>query len=696
MLLPELRQELQLFEGPASSSGQAWLLYDPVRHSYFQIDATAYQLLLQWRPMALERAVEHFTQHLDRAIGAEEVRQLLSFLQAHDLVLEPKGGDARAFGQRDISASRHGLSLAFHHYLFFRVPLFRPERFLRATLPLVQILYTRTAGLLCLGLTLIGLYLGSRQWEQFATTFLDFLSLEGLVVYGAALLIAKALHELAHAYTATRLGVRVTTMGVAFMLMAPMLYTDVTDAWRLKRQRDKLAIDAAGMVAELALAGVATFLWSILYDGPLRSAAFAMATTGWIMSLAVNLNPLMRFDGYHILSDLWRMPNLQSRANACAIWSLRECLFALRREPPEPFDATTRRLLVGYALAAWIYRQALFIGIALLVYHTFFKAIGVLLFAIEIGLFIVSPVIREISEWWKMRNDLLTARSFCSLALLIMLVAGLFLPLDGTVSVQAVLKARQETAIHVPRPARVDAVLVADGSSVREGDTLAELSAPDLEHEIAQTRRRADLTKLRLDRIAGDAVDRADTIVLASELIRHRAQLDGLELERRRLTLTAPHRGIARDVDRDLSAGAWVNEAGLLARLVGVGPTIVSGYVAEEDVGRILPSGLATFVPEDPTRALRTGRVIEVSAAGARNLELFYVASVYGGAVPTDRTPDGDIRSRSGRHLIHVAIDTPPDAMAIRGTLHVQAEPESFAAAVLRRIFQILIRESAA
>jgi putative peptide zinc metalloprotease protein len=696
MLLPELRQELQLLEGPSGEAGPAWLLYDPVRHNYFQIDATAYQLLLQWRPMTLERAVEHFTLHLDRAISEQEVFQLVSFLQSHDLVLDPKGGDARAFGRREAAAGRHILSLALHRYLFFRVPLLHPERFLRETLPLVQVLYTRAAGLLCLGLTLIGLYLSSRQWEQFATTFLDFLSLEGVLVYGAALLIAKTVHELAHAYTATRLGVRVTSMGVAFMIMTPMLYTDVTDAWRLKRHRDKVAIDAAGMIAELALAGIATFLWSILYDGPFRSAAFAMATTGWIMSLAVNLNPLMRFDGYHILSDLWRMPNLQARANAHAIWSLRECLFDLRRDPPETFDATTRRLLIGYAIAAWIYRQALFIGIALVVYHTFFKALGVLLFAIEIGFFIVSPIVRETAEWWKMRNHLWTSRSFISLALLIMLIAGLFLPLDGTVSIQGVMKARLETAIHVSRPARLEAVLVTDGASISEGETLVALSAPDLEHEISQTRLRSELVKLRLDRIAGDTVDRADALVLASELIRHRTQLEGLEAERRRLTLTAPHQGVARDVDRDLSAGVWINETGRLARVIGDGPAVVSGYVAEEDVGRILLSGLATFVPEDPTRALQTGRVVEVSAAGSRSLDLVYVASVYGGAVPTDRTPDGEIRPRSARHLVHVVIDAPSDSMAIRGTLHLPATPESLAAAVLRRIFQILIRESAA
>ncbi len=87
-------------------------------------------------------------------------------------------------------------------------------------------------------------------------------------------------------------------MGVAFMVLAPTLYTDASDAWRLKERRKRLLIDAAGVLTEMAIAAIALFLWAFLPNGPWRSAMFFISATAWIMSVAVNLSPFMRFDGY--------------------------------------------------------------------------------------------------------------------------------------------------------------------------------------------------------------------------------------------------------------------------------------------------------------------------------------------------------------------------------------------------------------
>ncbi|NHW78486.1 site-2 protease family protein, partial [Escherichia coli] len=77
----------------------------------------------------------------------------------------------------------------------------------------------------------------------------------------------KSLHELGHAFTAARYGLHVPAMGVAFMVLAPILYTDVTDAWRLSSRRQRMAIHAAGVIVELALASIALFAWALLPDG---------------------------------------------------------------------------------------------------------------------------------------------------------------------------------------------------------------------------------------------------------------------------------------------------------------------------------------------------------------------------------------------------------------------------------------------
>ncbi|UGA40408.1 hypothetical protein JOS77_14430 [Chromobacterium haemolyticum] len=162
-------------------------------------------------------------------------------------------------------------------------------------------------------------------------------------------------------------------------MMMPVLYTDTNDAWKLNSRRQRLLIGGAGMLAELVLAAWATLLWSFLPDGPLRAGVFLLATTTWLATLAINASPFMRFDGYFLLADYLGLPNLHNRAFALARWQLRKTLLGLDDPVPEHFPAARRRGLILFAWATWLYRLVLFLSIAFLVYHLFFKALGMLL-----------------------------------------------------------------------------------------------------------------------------------------------------------------------------------------------------------------------------------------------------------------------------------------------------------------------------
>lgn len=692
--LPELRQELMLLRGPSGKAGSSWLIYDPVRHRYFQVSREAMDLLEHWKPEPADAFAKRCATWLDRDVAVPDVDRLASFLAINHLVLEPPHGDARALARQQARRHQALVWRIIHKYLFFTVPLLRPQRFLEATLQFVAPLYSRTALVIVILSWVIGLYFASRQWELFVATFLDFLSFEGALVFGITLLIVKALHELGHAYTATRAGVRVNTMGIAFMVLTPILYTDVTDAWRLRNRADKLAIDAAGIVVELGLAGIALLAWAFLPDGHVRSAAFVTTTTSLVAGLAINLNPLMRFDGYYLLTDAWQLPNLQSRSNALATWWMRETLFALGQPPPERFVPRTRRLLIAYAIASWIYRLFLFLGIALLVYHMFFKALGVVLFAVEIIWFIALPIAREMLEWWKMRTDIARGRRWLVTAAVTALgIAALVIPWSGIVRVQGVIMADLDMIIFAPRPARIVSIDVTDGQRVASGQQLAMLSVPDLDHDLRKTLKKIELVQSRLDRVAGDQLDRSVRMVLQGELERHRADLAGLREEQSRLVVRASHEGVIRDLDRDLAPGEWIGDTVPLARVVGRELAIARGYVSEDDVWRMQEGATVVFIPEDLLGERRTGRLVELVHSGIRVVDLPYLSSVYGGAVPSDRS-EQEIRPRSGRHAVRIALDGATVERVARGTLLVEAKPESIAAAVWRRVLQVLVRES--
>ena len=161
-------------------------------------------------------------------------------------------------------------------------------------------------------------------------------------------------------------------METAFLVLWPVLYTDTNDAWKLPSVRQRQLINAAGVAAELALACLALLACHLLPEGPLRAAAFLLATTTWIMTLAVNLNPFMRFDGYFLMSDALGIENLHEHAFALGRWRLREWLFDLREAAPEPLVSGQTLALDLVCIWRLLYRLVPFVGIALLVYHLFF------------------------------------------------------------------------------------------------------------------------------------------------------------------------------------------------------------------------------------------------------------------------------------------------------------------------------------
>ncbi|MEG0886260.1 MAG: peptidase M50, partial [Janthinobacterium sp.] len=244
--------------------------------------------------------------------------------------------------------------------------------------------------------TALGLILVARQWDTFVHSFMDMLSPSGLAGFALALIVSKTLHEMGHALVATRLGVRVAHMGVAMVVLWPMLYTDTSESWRLRNHKHRLAISIAGVCTELALAGLATLAWALLDDGILRQSMLYMATTGWILSLALNASPFMRFDGYFILSDVINFPNLHERAGAIAKAFMRRKLLGLNEPDSESFRPEVLWKLRLFAYITWLYRLTVFLGIAFAVYYFFFKALGIFLLAVELWWFVAKPVWTEL------------------------------------------------------------------------------------------------------------------------------------------------------------------------------------------------------------------------------------------------------------------------------------------------------------
>ncbi len=696
--LPALRQDLKLLPGAHDEDGAPrWLLHDRVRNRYFTLAADALGLIRHWQP---GRTLEEMRAYL-AARGLdhepEEIRAFIDFLIANNLVLARSAGACDHFVRQRREGRLSPWRWLLHNYLFIRIPLCRPDPWLNRVGPKLAWLLSTTAHRLVLLLGLLGAVLVLRQWDSFSATFLYFFSLEGAVLYGLTLVLVKSAHELGHALVSQRLGCRVASMGVAFLVMFPVLYTDTTDAWKLRSRRDRLRIVTAGVRTELYLALIASFLWGILPDGALRSAAFFVATTSWITSVLVNISPFLRFDGYYAFSDLLGVENLQQRAFALGRWRLRRWLWGLDDPLPEPMPRRRARLLTLYAWGTWVYRFFLFLGIALLVYHFFFKALGIILFVVEVLWFIVMPIFKELQVWRERRADF----HWTPLRLIAWLFPGLLLiwallPLSVDVRVPAVLRAEQVQPLFAPESAQVEQVLVRAGLRVVEGQPLLRLTAPELSQQLAQTREQLQLVQLKLSRQSASREAQADQAVNRERLRQLGERLSGLEQREQKLVIRAPFGGVVSTMET-LASGQWVGRDQPLMTLVDSEQVMLDGLVHERDLNLLQAGQGGVFIAaggEHPAVPVRLER-IDISAIAA--LPYPELGSEAGGPVAVRRQDDRLI-PEAAHYRIQLrsegAVQSSLQPMRQAGMLVLEGKPRSALLHQLQRMAALFIRES--
>lgn len=700
-LLPPLREDLKLHEAAANRDGSpAWMIQDPVTNRFFRIGWLEFEMLSRWPlrdPALLLRAIN---EQGPLAAGADELSAFIAFLGQHQLLRLGTAQGTRSLEQMRLKAKGSRGKWLLHNYLFFRVPLVRPQQWLQGALPWVRFVFTPLFFVFTILCTFLGVLLAIRQWDSFVHTFQDFLSPSGLLGYALALMFAKTIHELGHAFTATRYGIRVAHMGVAFLVLWPMLYTDTGESWKLADRRQRFAITAAGIMAELALAGFATLAWSLAEDGALRSALFFLATTSWLITLAINASPFMRFDGYFLLSDALDLPNLHQRSFALARASLRRVLLGWDEPDPEPFEPALRRGLIAFAWMTWIFRLVVFIGIAIAVYHFFFKALGVFLLVVEVIWFIARPVWSEVGVWIGGARRAQAGHAMRFLLLLIALVGALAVPWQTGIRAEGWLHAGQQQLVYSPVPARV--LSVAPAGAVRAGQQLVLLDSPDTRSRATQSLIAADALALQLDQTIGRAEGLARRAMIAEQLAQQRAEVLAQRAELQRLELSAGFSGVLADIDPHIKPGVWVHPAQPIAVLFDPASWIVEALVAQESIGRFGIGAAASFYTRGRWSDPVAGEVIAIDSARAQSLPHPMLAAAHGGRVPATEQANGSLVPRDALYRVRIRLASAPvQATAQRsdyqqqlGSVLIEGESRSLLAHWARSVAAILLRES--
>jgi len=671
----------------------AWMIQDPTINQFYRITWLDFEIMSRWHLNDIATIVDSVNTETTLSIDEESVTELVEFLAQQHLVQASSSAQVDELIKKAGGKQQNIFSWLLHRYLFFRIPLIRPQVVLAKLMPFLKWIFTIQTAVVVLGITLTGLFFAARQWDTFSATFIDQLTIAGIVSYAVALLFSKCLHELGHAITATKYGVRVGHMGIALLVMFPMPYTDTSESWKLSNNKQRLHIAAAGIIVELALAGIATLAWSLSPEGAIKSALFFLATTSWVLTLIVNLSPFLRFDGYFILSDILDFPNLHERAGAFGKTFLRRNLLGFEDDWPEVFSNKKRRALIIFSGMTWLYRMIVFIGIAWLVYYFFFKVLGVILFLVEIWWFIVLPNLREIKVWFMRRNEIKRNRIIGGTALLAGLIALGLLPWQTSVETNGWIHATAQHTIYTPTAGKLS--VMRSAGPVQKGEKLFTLTSPDIALNALRSQALAEARASELRGLSGldDGEARRKGLQLQQEQFKAEVKLYKDELDR--MDLTAPFDGVLLDLDENLSKNTWIHTEQALAIVIDPDSWAADAFVPEKEIKRIKVGDSSKVYLLDNDLHIIEGEVIAIDKSKTNKLPHKMLDAMHGGNIAT--LPNDESIPTQAHYKVRIAFN-PEDRQQFsrisQAKIDIETEAKAWLPSLFERIAATFIRES--
>lgn len=558
-----------------------------------------------------------------QAPSQDEVVQLVSQLYQADLLSVdgvPDTGELLERMQRQRGQKRKRL---FYNPLSITVPLLDPDRLLTALAPLVRGRMGWFWALAWCALVLSALpMLPAFGAALFSVTMREVLAMQNLALIALVYPIVKLIHELAHGLAVKRHDGAVHEMGVMLLVFYPVPYVDASQSAFFASKYARAMVGAAGIFAELGLAAAALHLWIALEPGTLRDIMFNVMLIGGFSTLAVNGNPLLRFDGYYVLCDLIEMPNLGSRAND--YWGhLVKRLVLSVEEPGRRDPALFERIVMFiYAPLAFLYRLVVTLGIAAAVASQYF-VVGVVLGAWSLFNGLILPVLKTIS---KMFSDPRLAErqgraTLMATSTTAVLVAGLLLvPLPLQETVQGVVWLPEAAQLRARTSGTIQALPVPPGQRAAAG-------APVLVMEDAWLSTQRTIQRARLDEaeaiaLAERARSEANFRMAREAVLEETERLDRLDERIAGLVVTASLGGIVSIPDDALLVGRYVHEGELIGH-------VLPGFGSQ--VRAAVPEYLADILQDR-----LAGASVRVSDSGrVLNAELLRVVPAAGNALPS-------------------------------------------------------------
>jgi len=675
-LRPRLRSTLQTYR--QHYRGRMWhVIQDPSNNQYFRLNEAAYRFVatLDGRRNVADVWNLCNEQLGDAAPTQGEAIQLLGQLYASNLLMGEVPPDAEGLFRRYKKRVTREVQGYLTNLLFIRIPLLDPDRFLERFLPIFGSVFSWWGGMLWLGLVATGLYFLAGRTDELVDQASNILSPERLPLLYLSFVFVKVFHEFGHAFACKKFGKtsggggEVHVMGVMFLVFTPLPYVDASSAWALRNKWSRAIVGMAGMIVEIGVAAIAAVIWSHTGEGTLHAICYNVMFIASVSSILFNGNPLLRYDGYYILSDLLEIPNLAQRGKEYVFYLVKKYVYGVRN-PRDPSHTRGEKFwLAFFTLASTTYRC--FISVAILMFVAdFLPFVGALLAAGAIVAWLLVPLGKWV-HYLLTSGELMRSRARAVGATLLfvgVLVGGLgFIPAPDRVYVEGVVEPEGMKVVHAGADGFIEDYVPSGTAVAPDGEPVVRGRNPTLEsrrRELLAKRRELVARRgaaLREEPAAVQIVD--EQIAAADEkLARVEQQLAALEVR-------APLAGVWISPAVERLKGAYVTR-GQAVGLVATLDDLTIRAVSEQNV-----AGLLKEQAEDDV-VLRVdgrpdlevpGRVEQFLPAGRDRLPSPALGFAAGGPIATKPDDESGMQTAERVFEIHLRPERPADFRLLAG-----------------------------
>lgn len=584
-------------------------------------------------------------------------------------------------------------SRAWINPMLLRMRLFDPTRFLDRVEPVLRPLFSR-AGLLlwavCVALAALACAVAFPQLRAEAAA--QAASPRLLWLAWLCYPVIKAVHELGHALAVRRFGGAVHEVGITLLFLTPAPYVDASAANSFERRGPRIAVSTAGIMVELFLAAAAAAVWFAVEPGRVRDVAFVTLLICSVSTLFFNGNPLLRLDGYYVLSDALALPNLAARSNAWwAAWAHR-LVRGRDAVPHAELAAGELKWLVGYAPVSWLYRLVLLFALVGWIGSRSWL-LGWLAVVVLLGWIALrgaAGMLRLSEGRARFRVRAIGWMAAAALA------AGVFLflvPAPNSVVARGVVWPPERAQLRPEVAGFVATMPVADGEQVAAGDVLLTLAEPALAAE--RDRRANQLAGLQAQQYQALLQDPARATDLAQDIVRSEAEISRAEEQLAQLQVRSQVAGrLVLPKPGDLP-GSFAARGAMLGYILGDGPANVRAVLDEQDVLLVRNRIHAIEVRLADMSGEPLAAALDREMPGAtRSLPSAALGDRHGGSFAIDPADKDGLRTQVPVFLVDVRVPGyPPGRVGARAWVRFDLGYEPLGLQWLRRVRQLLLRD---